>query len=137
MVLGFDPIQSAPPRVIDAGFFVAQQISVCLFVGMDDDSLFRALADPTRRAIFERLASGPSNASGLREGFGISQPAMSQHLGVLVGAGLVRQEREGRFVNYEVDPAGIGRIGNWLRRYQVYWPSRMADLDEVLREMDQ
>ena len=61
---------------------------------MDDDSLFRALADPTRRAIFERLATGPSNASGLREGFGISQPAMSQHLGVLVGAGLVRQERE-------------------------------------------
>lgn len=104
---------------------------------MDDDSLFRALADPTRRAIFERLAAGPSNASGLREGFGISQPAMSQHLGVLVGAGLVRQEREGRFVNYEVDPDGIGRIGSWLRRYQVYWPSRMADLAEVLKEMDQ
>jgi len=104
---------------------------------MDDDSLFRALADPTRRAIFERLATGPSNASGLREGFGISQPAMSQHLGVLVGAGLVRQEREGRFVNYEVDPAGIGRIGTWLGRYQAYWPSRMADLGDVLKEMDQ
>ena len=104
---------------------------------MDDDSLFRALADPTRRAIFERLSAGPANASGLREGFGISQPAMSQHLGVLVGAGLVRQERDGRFVNYEVDPAGIGRIGAWLSRYRTYWPSRMADLDEVLREMDQ
>ena len=104
---------------------------------MDDDSIFRALADPTRRAIFERLAGGRSNASALREGFGISQPAMSQHLGVLVGAGLVRQERDGRFVNYEIDPDGVGRIGLWLKRYEAYWPARMADLGELLKEMDQ
>jgi DNA-binding transcriptional ArsR family regulator len=104
---------------------------------MDDDSIFRALADPTRRAIFEKLAGGSRNASALREGFGISQPAMSQHLGVLVGAGLVRQEREGRFVNYEIDPDGVGRIGRWLARYRAYWPERMADLDAVLKEMDQ
>ncbi len=56
---------------------------------------------------------------------------------MLVGAGLVRQEREGRFVNYEVDPDGVGRIGRWLARYRAYWPARMADLGEVLKEMDQ
>lgn len=104
---------------------------------MDDDSIFRALADPTRRAIFERLAEGSSNASALREGMAISQPAMSQHLGVLAAAGLVTQERAGKFINYAVDPAGLERIGNWLRRYRAYWPARMADLETVLREMDQ
>lgn len=104
---------------------------------MDDDSIFKALADPTRRAIFEKLAAGSHNASALREGSGISQPAMSQHLGVLVAAGLVRQERDGRFVNYEIDPDGLSRIGRWLARYRAYWPARMADLDAVLKEMDQ
>lgn len=104
---------------------------------MDDDSIFRALADPTRRAIFERLADGSRNASTLREGMAISQPAMSQHLGVLVAAGLVTQERAGKFVNYAVNPEGLERIGSWLSRYRAYWPERMADLDTVLREMDQ
>ncbi len=104
---------------------------------MSDDSLFRALADPTRRAIFEKLAEGSRNASVLRQGMDISQPAMSQHLQVLVSAGLVTQEREGRFVNYEVDPAGIGRMGQWLARYRSYWPQRMNDLGDVLKEMDQ
>ena len=68
---------------------IAKQISRCLFVCMDDDSIFRALADPTRRTIFERLADGSRNASALRDGMAISQPAMSQHLAVLVAAGLV------------------------------------------------
>lgn len=104
---------------------------------MSDDSVFRALADPTRRAVFEKLAAGRSNASALRDGFDISQPAMSQHLGVLVAAGLIRQEREGRFVHYEVDPDGISRIGRWLARYRAYWPQRMDDLADVLKEMDQ
>jgi DNA-binding transcriptional ArsR family regulator len=61
---------------------------------------------PARRAIFETLAAGGMNASALREGMEISQPAMSQHLSVLRGANLVREERQGRFVNYEVDPVG-------------------------------
>ena len=104
---------------------------------MDDDSIFRALADPTRRAIFERLAEGEANASALRQGMTISQPAMSQHLSVLVGAGLVRQERAGRFINYGVDPGGMAWLARWMGRYRAYWPGRMADLETVLKEMDQ
>ncbi len=66
---------------------LVNQISVCLCVVMTENDIFRALADPTRRAIFEKLADGAMNASALREGIEISQPAMSQHLSVLRGAG--------------------------------------------------
>jgi DNA-binding transcriptional ArsR family regulator len=69
----------------------------------------RQRKSPTRRAIFETLAAG-GNASAPREGMEISQPAMSQHLSVLRSANLVREERQGRFVNYEVDPEGLALI---------------------------
>ncbi len=104
---------------------------------MGEDDLFRALADPTRRAIFEKLAAGGMNASALREGMGISQPAMSQHLSVLRGAGLVREERRGRFVNYEVDPEGLTLIAQWLSKYRAYWPTRIEALKALLKDMDQ
>ena len=80
------------------------------------NDIFKALADPTRRAIFEKLASGAMNASALREGMAISQPAISQHLAVLREARLVREQRRGRFVDYEVDPAGVASIA-------AGWPS--------------
>jgi DNA-binding transcriptional ArsR family regulator len=102
-----------------------------------ESDIFRALADPTRRSVFEKLAVGGMNASDLRRGIAISQPAMSQHLAVLRSAGLVRERRDGRFVNYEVDPEGIVRIGRWLARYRAYWPRRMDDLRAVLKDMDQ
>lgn len=104
---------------------------------MIEDDIFKALADPTRRAIFEKLAEGRRNASALREGMGISQPAMSQHLSVLRGAGLVREEREGRFVQYEVDPAGLQCVASWLAKYHAFWPARVDDLKALLKEMDQ
>ena len=104
---------------------------------MLETEIFRALADPTRRAIFEKLAGGRMNATALREGMAISQPAMSQHLAALRAAGLVREEREGRFVNYEVDPEGVGSIGRWLAKYRAYWPKRMDDLKRLLKDMDQ
>lgn len=104
---------------------------------MNEDEIFRALGDPTRRAIFERLAAGGQNVSALHDGSGISQPAMSQHLAVLRDAGLVRMERRGRFAHYEVDPEGIGAIGDWLARYRAYWPDRIADLKKLLKAMDQ
>ncbi len=104
---------------------------------MVEDDIFRALADPTRRAIFEKLAHGRMNASALRQGMAISQPAMSQHLAVLRGAGLVREERQGRFVNYDVDPAGVALIAQWLAKYRAYWPARIDALKTVLKEMDQ
>ncbi len=104
---------------------------------MVENDIFRALADPTRRAIFEKLASGAMNASALREGMAISQPAMSQHLSVLRGAGLVREERQGRFVNYEVDPEGLAQIAQWLAKYRAYWPARIDALRDLLKGMDQ
>ena len=89
---------------------------------MVENDIFKALADPTRRAIFEKLAAGRMNASSLRSGLDISQPAMSQHLAVLRNAGLVREEREGRFMNYEVDPDGLALIARWLpdRELRIY-----------------
>ena len=104
---------------------------------MNEADIFKALGDPTRRGIFEKLADGAMNASALREGMGISQPAMSQHLAVLREARLVRERRQGRFVNYEVDPHGLEMIVAWLARYRAYWPARLDALSDVLKEMDQ
>lgn len=102
-----------------------------------ENEIFRALADPTRRAIFEKLALESMNATALREGMAISQPAVSQHIAVLRGAGLVREQRQGRFVNYEVDPQGIAALGNWFAKYRRFWPERIEDLRKLLGEMDQ
>ena len=101
-----------------------------------EDEIFRALADPTRRSIFEKLAAGAMNASDLRDGMAISQPAVSQHLAVLRGAGLVRESRHGKYVHYQVDPQGLARIGRWLGKYRAYWPRRMDDLKAVLKDME-
>ena len=103
---------------------------------MIENDIFKALADPTRRAIYEKLASGGMNASALRDGMRISQPAMSQHLSVLRKARLVREERQGRFVNYEVDPHGLALIAGWLARYRAYWPARVDALKDLLKDMD-
>jgi DNA-binding transcriptional ArsR family regulator len=104
---------------------------------MIENDIFKALADPTRCAIFEKLANGGMNASALREGMAISQPAMSQHLAVLRNARLVREERQGRFVNYEVDPDGLALIARWLAKYRAYWPARVDALKALLKDMDQ
>lgn len=104
---------------------------------MSENDIFKALADPTRRTVFEKLASGSMNASTLREGMDISQPAMSQHLAVLRTAGLVREQRHGRYVNYEVDPDGLALIAQWLTKYRAYWPARMDALNTLLKDMDQ
>jgi DNA-binding transcriptional ArsR family regulator len=104
---------------------------------MIQNDIFKALADPTRCAIFEKLAGGSMNATALREGLAISQPAMSQHLQVLRNARLVREERQGRFVNYEVDPDGLALIAGWLAKYRAYWPQRIDALQALLKDMDQ
>jgi len=104
---------------------------------MIENDIFKALADPTRRAIFEKLASGAMNASALRNGMEISQPAMSQHLAVLRKATLVREERQGRFVSYEVNPDGLALIAGWLAKYRAYWPARIEALETLLKDVDQ
>ena len=104
---------------------------------MSDADIFKVLADPTRRAVLERLASNEMTATELREGFAISQPAMSQHLAVLRGAGLVSERRDGRFVNYRVEPDGMAPLHEWLAKYRAFWPGRIDDLKDLLKEMDQ
>src|SRR5271155_4006368 len=100
-----------------------------------ESDIFKALADPTRRSVFEKLAVGGMNASDLRRGITISQPAMSQHLAVLRSAGLVRERRDRRFVNYEVDPDGLVRNGQGVPRGRAYWPRRTDDLKALLKDM--
>ena len=104
---------------------------------MSETEIFKVLSDPTRRAILERLSAGEATATDLREGFAITQPAMSQHLAVLRGAGLVRERREGRFAHYRVDPQGFAPLHAWLGRYRAFWPDRIDNLKGLLREMDQ
>lgn len=104
---------------------------------MSDTEFFKALADPTRRAVFERLADGEMNATDLRQGFALSQPAMSQHLAVLRTAGLIAEQKHGRNVLYRINPDGVACIHRWLSRYNAFWPGRVDDLKQLLKEMDQ
>lgn len=103
---------------------------------MIENDLFKALADPTRRAIFEKLAQGGMNAGALREGLEISQPAASQHLAVLRAAKLIREEKRGRFTHYEVDPEGVALLAGWLAKYRAWWPERIEALKLALKDMD-
>ena len=82
-----------------------------------------ALADPTRRKVFERIAERPRGVGELAEGLPVSRPAVSQHLKVLKDAGLVRDERHGRTRVYHLDPAGLGELRAWLDRH---WDQSLA-----------
>jgi DNA-binding transcriptional ArsR family regulator len=99
--------------------------------------IFRALADPTRRAVFERLAGGEMTVSELTAGFSVSQPAISQHLAALRGAGLVAERRAGRHAYYRAAPEGLAPLTAWIDRYRAFWPARIEKLKDVLKEMDQ
>jgi DNA-binding transcriptional ArsR family regulator len=99
--------------------------------------LFRALADPTRRAVFERLARGEATVSQLNAGFDVSQPAISQHLAHLRRAGLVLERRAGRNAYYRARPAGLVPLIDWIDRYQAFWSERIERLQGLLKEMDE
>lgn len=104
---------------------------------MSDTDIFRALADPTRRAVLERLAGGELNATQIRDGLEMSQPAVSQHLAVLRQAGLVSEERAGRNVRYRLRADGLSPLHDWLSRHRAFWPQRIDRLKTLLKEMDQ
>jgi DNA-binding transcriptional ArsR family regulator len=104
---------------------------------MLESDLFRALSDPMRRAVYERLTGGERSVTELREGLPISQPAVSQHLAALKAAGLVGERREGRKVFYRIEPAGLAPLIDWLARYRAFWPEKIERLRDVLKEMDQ
>jgi DNA-binding transcriptional ArsR family regulator len=78
---------------------------------------FEALADPTRRLVFERLRAGPSAVGRLADGLPVSRPAVSQHLKVLKEAGLVSEEQDGTRRIYRIDPNGLGALRAWLDRF--------------------
>jgi DNA-binding transcriptional ArsR family regulator len=103
---------------------------------LSEDRVFRALADPSRRAIFERLTEGETAVRDLTPRAGISQPAVSQHLAVLREAGLVSERREGRLVYYRVKPAGLRPLVDWISQYQAFWVNRIDGLRALLKEMD-
>ncbi|MBI1775370.1 MAG: winged helix-turn-helix transcriptional regulator [Proteobacteria bacterium] len=86
-----------------------------------------ALADPTRRRVFERLARGPQAVGELARGLPVSRPAVSQHLAVLKAAGLVTDRAEGTRRIYQIDPNGLGALGAWLDRF---WDEALAAFKE-------
>jgi DNA-binding transcriptional ArsR family regulator len=98
--------------------------------------IFRVLADPTRRAVLERLARGEATVSELKSGFAVSQPAISQHLAALRRAGLVAERRAGRHAYYRAEPNGLAPLIDWIGRYQVFWQQRFARLKTVLKDME-
>jgi DNA-binding transcriptional ArsR family regulator len=104
---------------------------------MFESEVFKALSDPTRRAVYERLAGGERSVAELTAALPVSQPAVSQHLSTLKAAGLVGERREGRNVFYRIEPAGLAPLIDWLDRYRAFWPERIERLKDVLREMDQ
>jgi DNA-binding transcriptional ArsR family regulator len=100
--------------------------------------LFRALADPTRRAIFERLCrDGEQTVRALTGRAGVSQPAVSKHLGVLKQAGLVHDRREGRQTHYSAQPQGLAPLVDWVSLYGAFWRERFDRLEALLNRMDQ
>jgi len=102
------------------------------------DLIFRTLGDPTRRAIFERLArNGEQTVRVLTGHSGVSQPAVSKHLAVLKFAGLVRDRREGRQTHYSAEPQGLAPLVDWMRLYGAFWRDRFDALENLLNRMDQ
>lgn len=102
-----------------------------------EEAVFRALSDPTRRAIFERLTRGEAAVKDLTDRFPVSQPAISQHLAALREAGLVAERREGRFAYYRVQPKGLRPLVDWIVHYQAFWNEKIDGLQTLLREMDE
>lgn len=102
------------------------------------DLLFRTLADPTRRALFERLCrEGEQTVAALTSRAGVSQPAVSKHLGVLKQAGLVRDRPEGRQTHYSAQLGALAPLADWTRQMAGFWENRFDDLEDLLKRMDQ
>ena len=102
------------------------------------DVLFKTLADPTRRAIFERLCrTGEQTVGALTASAKISQPAVSKHLAVLKQAGLVRDRHEGRQTHYSAQLGALAPLIDWTSKMTGFWQKRFDDLEDLLKRMDQ
>ncbi|MDQ6880547.1 MAG: metalloregulator ArsR/SmtB family transcription factor [Pseudomonadota bacterium] len=101
------------------------------------DVVMRTLADPTRRAVFERIIHSDEISVGeLTQGSGVTQSAISQHLRSLKLAGLIADRSEGRNVFYRAKPKGLAPLVDWMGHYGVFWRERFANLRILLKEMD-
>jgi len=98
-------------------------------------STFAALADPTRRAILARLASGEKSVNDLAEPFEMSLPAVSKHLKVLESAGLISRGRDAQWRPCRLEAAPLKDISNWVERYRKFWEESFDRLDAYLREI--
>jgi DNA-binding transcriptional ArsR family regulator len=96
---------------------------------------FAALADPTRRAILARLASGETSVTELAEPFDMSLPAVSKHLKVLERAGLILRGREAQWRPCRIEPRALKEVDDWLERYRRFWEQSFDRLDDYLREL--
>ena len=102
------------------------------------DVLFRSLADPTRRALFERLCrEGEQTVGALTARSGVSQPAVSKHLGLLREAGLVRDRHEGRQTHYSAQLGALAPWIDWTSQMAGFWQNRFDRLEDLLKRMDQ
>ena len=101
-----------------------------------EDKVFKALADPSRRAIFASLTRGEVVVKDLTARFDISQPAVSQHLATLKDAGLVNGRRKGRCVYYRVEARGMKPLIDWIAHYRAFWTDRADRLEQLLEKMD-
>ncbi len=99
------------------------------------DDVFRALADPTRRRVLERLSTGPASVSDLAEPFAMALPSFVQHLGVLEESGLVRSKKRGRVRIYRLEAKRMKQAEDWLARQRTHWERRLDQLDAYLLEM--
>lgn len=102
------------------------------------DTLFRTLADPTRRAIFERLCrEGEKTVGALTAKAGVSQPVVSKHLGILKQAGLVRDRPDGRQTHYSAQLGALAPLIDWTSQMAGYWETKFDHLEDLLKRMDQ
>lgn len=102
---------------------------------MQLDRLFQALADPTRRAVLERLGRGPCAMSELAQPFTMALPSFSQHLDVLENCGLVRSRKQGRVRTYRLAPKAMAAAEGWMAKQRRLWEKRLDQLDDYLDEM--
>ena len=100
-------------------------------------TVMRTLADPTRRAVFERVVqSDEITVAELTQGSGVTQGAISQHLKQLKQAGLIVERPQGRHVFYRAEPRGLEPLVDWMGHYGLFWRERFADLRTLLKEID-
>jgi DNA-binding transcriptional ArsR family regulator len=104
----------------------------------DQATLFKALADPTRRSIFEGLCrDGDQTVAALTARAGVSQPGVSKHLAILKGAGLVSDRHEGRQTHYSAQLDALAPLTEWTDRMTGFWQGRLNTLEDLLNRMDQ